>query len=490
MKRETNVKMVTIGIFIVTFLSAIEGTIVTTAMPTIVGSLHGIEIMNWVFTIYLLTSAMVTPIYGKLADKIGRKPIMNLGIFLFVLGSALSGLSNSMETLILARGIQGLGAGAIMPVSLTIIADLYDFEKRTRVLGLNSAAWGISSVVGPLAGGVIVDTLSWHWIFFINVPIGILVILLLQYYFVEEKRQAQQQKMDIAGSFSLMAMLVSLLMGFQLLGDQGLSLLVILLFAGTLLFGFLFLQLEKKAVDPVIQLALFKNRNFMLVNLVAALMAGFIMMLDVYIPMWMQGVAGRSAAIGGLALAPLSLLWMVGSFWSGKMLVKYSPQRVLSTGLIIILSGAGALFLLPQHTAFVLFLAVSTLFGIGFGLAMTTTTVTAQNSVVKEEIGVATSFNTLCRTIGQTVVISIFGILMNLNLALQLPKVEKISDPDIMNKLINPQTAQLIASDLREKLRGILYDSLHLIYLGGLILIVIAVILSRLMRKPEKMEEA
>nr|MBC9706805.1 MFS transporter [Enterococcus sp.] len=174
MKRETNVKLVTISVFIATFMTAIEGTIVTTAMPTIVGSLHGMEIMNWVFSIYLLTNAMLTPIYGKLADKIGRKPIFIFGTLLFIIGSLFCGLSQTMIGLIVARAVQGMGAGAMMPVALTIIGDLYSIEKRAKVLGLNSSAWGIASVFGPLAGGFIVETISWHWIFFINVPIGLL----------------------------------------------------------------------------------------------------------------------------------------------------------------------------------------------------------------------------------------------------------------------------------------------------------------------------
>lgn len=160
MERKTNVKFVTICLFIATFMTAIEGTIVTTAMPTIIGSLHGIGIMNWVFSIYLLTNAMLTPIYGKLADKIGRKPVFTIGILIFILGSSLCGLSQTMITLIIARTIQGVGAGAILPVSLTILADLYPINKRAKIMGLNNASWGIASVFGPLAGGFIVDTFS------------------------------------------------------------------------------------------------------------------------------------------------------------------------------------------------------------------------------------------------------------------------------------------------------------------------------------------
>ncbi|HJE15041.1 MAG TPA: MFS transporter, partial [Lapidilactobacillus dextrinicus] len=171
-KKQTNLVLVTIAIFVATFMTAIEGTIVSTAMPTIIGSLHGISLMNWVFSIYLLTSSIATPIYGKLSDRVGRKPIFIVGIVIFLIGSSLAGLSDSMLTLILARALQGIGAGAIQPMTFTMIADIYPFEKRAKVLGLNGSAWGIASIIAPLLGGYIVQHLSWHWIFFINVPVG------------------------------------------------------------------------------------------------------------------------------------------------------------------------------------------------------------------------------------------------------------------------------------------------------------------------------
>lgn len=486
MERKTNKKLVTAGIFIATFMTAIEGTIVTTAMPTIVGLLHGMEIMNWVFSIYLLTNAMMTPIYGKLADKIGRKPIFIAGIIIFVVGSALCGFSNSMMTLIISRAIQGVGAGAIMPVALTIIADMYDFEERTKILGLNNAAWGISSVLGPLAGGFIVDTIGWHWIFFINVPIGIGLIFLIQYFLVEENREKSTTKMDFFGSISLMLTLVSLLLGFQFLGDEGFSLQVVILLVLTVAFAVVFVAAEKRAEDPVIDLSLFRNVAFMLVNGVAFLISGFLMGLDVYIPMWMQGVLGKSAAIGGLVMAPLSIIWMFGSFLSGQLLMRMAAKRVLAIGLLVIMLGAGTLLLLPIHSPFWLFFIISGVLGLGYGLSITTTTVEAQNSVPQDEVGVATSFNTLSRTIGQTVMVSIFGIVMNIQIAHKLPSVGVVGNPDIMNQLINPHTATQIAPVLREKLREILFNGLHLVYLVGLILIVLALVFTLSVgKKPE-----
>ena len=474
-KRETNVLIVTISVFVATFMTAIEGTIVTTAMPTIVGSLHGIEIMNWVFSIYLLTNAMFTPICGKLADKIGRRSIFIFGTLVFIIGSAMCGFSNTMLTLIISRAIQGIGAGAMMPVALTILADMYSAEKRAKMLGLNSTAWGIASVVGPLTGGVIVDTIGWHWIFFINVPIGLVLIGLVSYYLVEEKQEKDNKKMDIQGSLFLMTMLLTLLLAFQFLSESGFDLKVIGMLGATILSIFLFIRAEKNAEDPVISLELFSSRIFIVVNLVAALISGFLMAVEVYIPMWMQGVLGYKAGPGGLVLAPLSILWVYGSSLVGRWMVQHSMKTVLLRTLGIALIGGVSLLVIPMKMPFIVFLVISGITGIGVGGTIVATTVQAQNSVGMDQLGVATSFNTLSKTIGQTVMVSVFGLILNTITRTELAKAALTDDPDIMNKLVNPQTAKLLPENLLLPLREILHQGLWGIYVAGVALVLLAI---------------
>ena len=474
-KRETNVLIVTIAVFVATFMTAIEGTIVTTAMPTIVGSLHGIEIMNWVFSIYLLTNAMFTPICGKLADKIGRRSIFIFGTLVFIIGSAMCGFSNTMLTLIISRAIQGIGAGAMMPVALTILADMYSAEKRAKMLGLNSTAWGIASVVGPLTGGVIVDTIGWHWVFFINVPIGLVLIGLVSYYLVEEKQEKDNKKMDIQGSLFLMTMLLTLLLAFQFLSESGFDLKVIGMLGATILSIFLFIRAEKNAEDPVISLELFSSRIFIVVNLVAALISGFLMAVEVYIPMWMQGVLGYKAGLGGLVLAPLSILWVYGSSLVGRWMVQHSMKTVLLRTLGISLIGGVSLLVIPMKMPFIVFLVISGITGIGVGGTIVATTVQAQNSVGMDQLGVATSFNTLSKTIGQTVMVSVFGLILNTITRTELAKAALTDDPDIMNKLVNPQTAKLLPENLLLPLREILHQGLWGIYVAGVALVLLAI---------------
>lgn len=481
-KQRTNVGIVTVAVFVATFMSAIEGTIVSTAMPTIVGDLNGVALMNWVFSIFLLTNALATPIYGKLADTIGRKSIFLVGLLIFIVGSTLSGMSHSMETLIAWRALQGIGAGAIMPVSFTILADIYPVEQRAKVMGLNGSAWGIAAVVAPLLGGFIVDQLSWHWIFFINIPIGILTMGLI-WIFLTDNFERKPFTMDWGGSLWLSVGLLALMLTFQLLGNGQLS-------AGWILSGLvvtvlafvLFFRQEKRASDPLIPLALFKNRTFVVQNLVAALVSGFLMGFEAYLPTWTQGLLGLRASLAGFAITPSSLMWIVGSFVAGKLMVKATPHQIVNLSLSFILVGGLLMAVVPMTMPFWSFFVIAAICGTGFGITITTTTVTVQSQVPLEDVGVATSFNTLSRTLGQTIMISVFGIIMNVVMARGVTTHSQVT-LGMMNRLINPQTAQDLPRHLLPTLRGILYQGLHVIFIAAVLLIVVSFMVNFLDRK-------
>ncbi|KRM60021.1 MDR family MFS transporter [Secundilactobacillus malefermentans] len=473
LEKKSNVVIVTIAVFVASFMSAIEGTIVSTAMPTIVGDLHGVSIMNWIFSIYLLTNAIATPIYGKLSDTIGRKKVLVFGLSVFIIGSTLSGLSESMGTLIMWRAVQGIGAGAIMPVTFTIIADIYPFEKRAKVLGFNGASWGIASIVAPLIGGFIVDQLTWHWIFFINVPIGIIVIALI-IIFHHETFVPRKTKMDYQGSLWLSVTLLAIMYIFQMLSETTINwFMVVGTFVLAIITGYLFIRREKRVSYPIIPLELFKDRTFVTQNLVAALISGYLIGFDVYIPMWAQGIKGLPATIAGFALAPSSIMWMVGSFIAGKLLLSLTPKRVVMISLTIILIGSAIFALFPYSTGFGWFYLVAAICGTGFGITITTTTVTVQNEVSAKDIGIATSLNTLSRTLGQTLMVSVFGIVLNVTMAKGVNSHQSTS-MSMMNKLINPKTATDLQEKLLPILRHILYQGIHYVFILGVCLILIA----------------
>lgn len=483
-KKQTNVIIVTIAIFVATFMTAVEGTIVSTAMPTIIGSLEGMSIMNWVFSIYLLTNAIMTPIYGKLSDMIGRKPILVAGLLIFVIGSSLCGLSQTMTQLILFRAIQGIGAGAIMPVTSTVIADIYPIEKRAKVMGLNGAAWGVAGIFGPLFGGFLVDHLSWHWIFYINVPIGIITILLFL-FFLHEEFTYERKAIDYLGSISLTGTLLFLLYAIQTIGDtEEFKLSMLAWFVAAFVCFAVFIFAEKRAADPILPLSLFNSWTFIIQNLAAALVSGFLIGVDVYIPMWMQGLKGLKAAMGGFAITPMSFTWIIGSFIAGQVMLKRPVKTILTASLLIVSISALILTLLPFTTPFYVFLLVTALIGLGMGLTITTTTVTIQNVVPKNQIGIATSVNTLFRILGQTIMVSLYGIVLNNKMAEQLQVHQsKGVESSMMNELINPLTAIHLDADLLPTLRTILYDGIHHVFIYGFITVVLALIFNQFTKK-------
>ena len=472
-----NVPVVTLAIFMTTFMTAIEGTIVSTAMPTIVSDLDGLEIMNWVVSIFLLMTAVSTPLYGKLADSIGRKPVFLFGIALFVIGSSLCGLAQNMVELILFRVIQGLGSGAVQPVAITIIADLYTLQKRAKMLGLNSGFWGVASVIAPLLGGFIVQHLSWHWVFYINVPIGIIAFLLVLIYLREPKYKSSS-KLDLQGTFWLVLLLLALMFFLQDLGSSTNMLVMAALAVLIVVSVILFFRAEKRAADPIMPLSMLKDKEFFALNIITLLISGVVIGFEFYTPTWMQGINGTNASLAGFAVTPSSLMWIVGSFLIGGMLGRWGIKKTYDYMLAILVAADLVLILVPIYTPFWVFCIVAAFNGTAFGAITTASQVRSQVLVPKDDIGVATSFNTLMKYLGQTMMVSIYGIAFNTMVAKGLAKHPGLTQ-EMMNKIVSAENAKTLANNVVLQLRQILLGGLKAVYVVSMIVIIISILLNQ-----------
>lgn len=480
MQNRSNTKIVTIAIFLTTFMTAIEGTIVSTAMPTIVSDLNGLEIMNWVVSTFLLMTAVSTPIYGKLADSIGRKPVFLFGIAVFVVGSALCGIAQNMVELILFRVIQGLGSGAVQPVAVTIIADLYTLEKRAKMLGLNSGFWGVASVIAPLLGGFIVQHLSWHWIFYINVPLGIIAFLLVV-FFLKERKTSSNSTLDLKGTTCLVIFLLALMVFLQEL-ENGLTIVLLGLVVIIIVSAIIFFKAEKRAKDPIMPLDMLSSKEFTMINLITLLISGVVIGFEFYIPTWMQGINATSASIAGFAVTPSSLMWIVGSFLIGGMLGRWGIKKTYDYMLLILIVADLALILVPIYTSFWIFCLIAAFNGTAFGAITTASQVRSQVLVGHDKIGVATSFNTLMKYLGQTMMVSIYGITFNVVVAKQLSHHPNLTQK-MMNDIVSADKAKHLAANLIPGLRQVLLSGLKSVYVVSLIVIVLSLILNQLYKQ-------
>ncbi|WP_246553260.1 MDR family MFS transporter [Paenibacillus tritici] len=473
-------KLILTGVLLATFLAAIEGTVTGPAGPAIVGDFQGMQWLSWIFTAYLLAMAVTTPIFGKLSDLIGRKPVFIGGAVVFLAGSLLCGVSQSMEQLIIFRGIQGIGAGALIPMTFTIIGDIYSIKERAKTQGLLSSVWGISSLVGPLLGGYVVDYLSWRWVFVFNLPFGLLSIIFISRYLKEEKVR-RKTKIDVAGVLLFAAGMGALLFGLTT-GGQSLAwtsplLLAILLAAVLLLVVFLFV--ERRAPEPMLPLELFSIRNIAVSTGANLLVSTLIIGLSTYVPLWVQGVFGKSAALSGLLLAPMSVGWMLGSIAGGRMILRAGSRRTGMLGLSLIVVAAVGLTLMNADSSQLLLLILMLFCGVGFGYASTVFTIIAQSSVQHEQRGASTALNTFTRSLGQTVGVAIFGSWLNFNIDRRLAEEPgaAASGADI-NQLLNPHSGSALSGEAWSSLQGALEGGLHSLFIVMAAFAVISLVIS------------
>ncbi len=402
------------------FLAAIEGTIVATAMPNIAAKLGGFSLYGWVFSSYLLMQAVMTPIFGKLSDLFGRKPVFIAGVTTFLVGSALCGMAQSMEWLIAFRFLQGAGAGAVLPISSTLAGDLYTLEERGRIQGYLASVWGVSSVAGPLVGGLIVENADWHWIFWLNIPFGIIAIIMITLY-LHEQVEHRERSIDFAGAGLLLVGLSALMLALTQGADWGGTAAAALLILSLVTMA-VFVRHEHRVKDPLMHLELWNNRFIRLGNIAVLVMGVAMIGLITFIPTFVQGVLGRSALVAGLTLSGMTLGWPIASVVAGRLFVRVGVRRIVRIGAVAALVGSLIIALLSGEGAWYIWVGAF-IMGVGFGFLNTTYIVAIQSSVAWGERGVATASNMLMRNLGNAVGAALLGGVLNLRLARYLESV-------------------------------------------------------------------
>jgi EmrB/QacA subfamily drug resistance transporter len=491
------------GLMVGLLLAALDQTIVSTALKSIVEDFDGLTHYTWVVTAYLLTSTASTPLYGKISDLYGRRPVFQFAIITFLIGSFAAGAATSMEQLIAFRAIQGLGAGGLMSLTFVIIGDIVSPRERGKYQGYFGGVWGLSSVAGPLLGGYFSDhaqilgVTGWRWIFYINLPFGIaaLIITSISLHIPKVKRE---HSIDYLGALLLVSGVSSLLLGISVYGPQDgwqNSKTLLTIAAATVLI-LLFIFQESRAKEPIIPLTLFKNHTFSVTSVMAFIIGAGMFGAIIMLPLYLQIVKGDSATSAGLKLIPFMIGIVSMSIVSGKLITKHGHyKRFPIIGLSLMTIGLFMLSTLTETTAFWKLAIYGILVGAGLGLSMQTIVIALQNSVDFRDLGVATSANTFFRSIGATMGVALFGTVYASRLAHNLPiEVEKIraTNPEALvgatpEKFAaleeNTAVLQTFTPELQAGIVHAFVNSFHVVFLTAVPITIIGFFIAFMLRE-------
>jgi len=476
------------GVMLALFLAAMESTVVATAMPTVVSSLGGIRIYSWVFSAFLLTATVSMPLWGRLSDLLGRRPTYLAGIAIFLLGSGLSGLSQSMAQLITFRTLQGLGAGSLITLGMTLAGDLYGLERRAKMQGYFSGVWGLASLIGPPLGGLLSDHVSWRWVFYINLPFGALAALAIGWGLVEPVGRRRSVSIDFVGTALFTLAISSLLVGLTAGGRVAswLTLAVLGPLAVTALCLLLFVGVERRVADPLIPLDLFKHP---MVRAAAAtgFLAGMAMFGAIsYIPLYLQAVLGATATQAGFVLTPFILGWVTFSILSARFVLRVGYRGIVMTGMAILTFSFVLLATWDQNLTRPSAVQAVLFAGVGMGMVMVPMLIAVQNAVPKRDLGVATSAVQFFRSIGGAVGVAVMGAAMSHRLETELLVAlasstagtplgaqirELMTHPDL---IVNPLTRAALAPAVLAHVRLAMAQALHAVFVVGLVVCVLA----------------
>jgi EmrB/QacA subfamily drug resistance transporter len=462
-----------VGIILAVFMAALEMTVVQTAMPTVVATLGGFEQYSWVYVAYVLFATIMTPIWGKMADLVGRRPAFFWGMACFLVGSALSGAAQSMWQLIVFRALQGLGSGAIFPVGLTMMADLLTLERRAKVLGFFSGVWGVASLFGPLAGGYLTDRLSWRWVFYINVPVGLLASAMVWATYHERRERPANVSLDYAGAVVLAVGLTLLLFAVER-GNDFAPATTALLALACLALAALFVFVERRSREPLIPLDIFHSR-MVVVTTLHGLFSGICLFGTIsFLPLFVQAVMGTSATEAGTILTPLILAWVGTALLSGRLMLRFGYRHLVIAGMALFSAGAALLATVSEETTRAQLMRDVILMGLGSGLMMPTLTLAAQRAAARSRIGVVTSMTQFSRSIGGALGAGIMGAVTSwsVNRALGTgygAEMLRLSGAHVdVAALVRGGTRAALAPDTARFLQQVLASGLRLAFICGL----------------------
>lgn len=442
-------------------LVAIDATVLATAVPAVVEDLGGFTQFPWLFSVYLLTQAVTVPLYSKLADQYGRKPMILVGVSVFLLGSLLCGLAWNMASLIAFRAVQGVGAGAVQPIGMTIVGDIYSVAERAKVQGYLAGVWALSSVVGPTLGGLFSDYLSWRWIFFINLPLGAAALWMFVRRF-DEQVERKPHRLDVTGALLLTGGGVALLLGLLEGGVRWAwaSPTSIALFVGSAVMLVAFVLVERRAAEPVLPLWVFRHRVILPAILTALVVGVLLIGLTSYIPLYAQGVLGHGALMSGFALAALTLGWPLSAANAGRLYLSIGFRATMVLGAVFGLIGALLLLTIDGDSSLFHLAVPCFVMGLGFGFAVAPSVIAAQSAVGWESRAVTTGATMFARTVGSAIGVAVFGALVNAHVTDALGP----GSPDLEN--LAP---------------SVLEPAIHLTFVGSAIVAVALVAVSLLM---------
>ncbi|MFX3673105.1 MAG: MDR family MFS transporter [Paenisporosarcina sp.] len=483
MGEKPNLRLVLAGLLLAILMAAMDNTIVATALGSILADLGGVESYVWITSAYAVAVLAGMPIFGKLSDMYGRKRFFIFGLTIFLLGSALCGIAQSVPQLAIYRAIQGIGGGALLPIAFTIVFDIFPPEKRGKMTGILGAVFGASSVLGPLLGAFITDSISWHWVFYVNLPIGIVSLFLILRFYKETKQHAKL-KIDWLGAVTLIIAVVSLMFGLELGGKEFAwnSWQSFLLFGIFVVFAIVFLWAETKTSEPIISFWMFKNRLFASSQVLAFLYGATFVGLTIFIPIFVQAVYGGSATNAGIILMPMLLGSVAGSAFAGITQTKISYRKIMSISVIFYSIGMALMATISPDTSRVLLTFYMVMVGLGVGFSFSLLPSASMHKMDYRHRGSANSTNSFFRSLGLALGITIFGSLQTKLLTSEIQDNLGNSGQSASNTLDNLQTVfqpeqrASIPPNILEVIVNAMSNSISATFLWSLIPIAIAII--------------